>query len=1010
MPSSFEKRSVPPPQQIHPGGPPTGDTEPALASGPEQGKRSWESPLNTPTSLNCLILIGVSSAAGLSRASPPRQRMQLVEPQNPFMRRSNRSSIRPLFRRWWLVIPAWTLALSSPVAAQETNEPSSADPRVPTIRASRVEGTLNLDGILDEESWSRAIPATVFTQLDPFEGEVASEETQVYILYDDEALYVGAILSDRSPVSTRLGRRDGFLMDTDWLTISLDSYNDHRTGFKFEINPSGVRGDEALSGGQDRHGDSSWDPIWVAATQVNETGWTAELRIPLSQLRFGNAEEQIWGIQITRDIARNREKQLFSFTPKDEASGIARYGHLEGIRGLQRPRGLEILPYIQSRAEFIPIARDEEVGFENPYRDGSDFFYGAGFDLKYGLSSNLTLGATLNPDFGQVEVDPAVVNLTAFETRFQEKRPFFVEGAGIFSFGQGGGGGGPRGGGGGFRGGMFGGGGDGGGPTQLLYSRRIGDSPPGDVPLDAAYEDLPDATTILGAAKLTGQTASGWSIGLIEAVTARETGEYIDELGQSKEAAVAPRTNFLVARVRKDFRDGQSALGAIGTAVNRDLGDEALASELRSSAYSGGLDFFHEWADRTWSLSGQLAGSRIAGESEVISDAQISSARYFQRPDGHHVELDPNATSLTGYTGSLELRRQAGLHWRGGLEFSATSPGFEVNDLGYQRNADRRDAELQLEYQENRPGEVFRSWELSAEPRTSWNFNGDRLDTSLSLRANFTFLNYWSSRFSYERTFGSMDDRLTRGGPLSRKPSGHQVSLNQTTDFSKPYTAFANFRYEWDKAGGNQSSYSLNLGIKPSSTWELSLGPRLSFNNSVAQYVSEEDDPEATHTYGARYVFADLEQITLSMDTRLNVTFTPDLSLELYAQPFIASGDYGALKELKTPGTFEFTRYGVDAGQVTVDEGGNSTIDPDGAGPAEAFTIYNWDFNRVSLRGTGVLRWEWRPGSTLFLVWQQNRSSFEQYGDFDLTRDGDALFEGDVHNVFMVKATYWFGS
>jgi len=901
------------------------------------------------------------------------------------------------------------MTLAAPAAAQEAEEPSSPDSAVPTIRASRLEGALNLDGILDEEAWLRAVPATVFTQLDPFEGESASEETQVYILYDDEALYVGAILSDGNPVSTRLGRRDGFLMDTDWLTISLDSYNDHRTGFKFEINPSGVRGDEALSAGQDRHGDSSWDPVWEAATDVNESGWTAELRIPLSQLRFGNAREQEWGIQITRDIARNREKQLFSFTPKDEAGGIARYGHLEGIRDLQRPRGLELLPYIQSRAEFVPIDQDGDVGFENPYRDGSDFFYGAGFDLKYGLSSNLTLTATINPDFGQVEVDPAVVNLTAFETRFQEKRPFFVEGAGIFSFGQSGGGGGPGGGGMGGMGGMFGGGRGGGGSTQLLYSRRIGDSPPGDVPSGAVYEDVPDATTILGATKLTGQTADGWSIGLMDAVTGRERAEFTDELGLGEEAEVSPLTNFLVARVRKDFRDGQSAVGAIGTAVNRELSDAALASELRSSAYSGGADFFHEWANRTWSLSGQLAGSRIAGEEEVISDAQTSSARYYQRPDAHHIELDPNATSLTGYTGAMELRRQAGLHWRGGLEFSFTSPGFEVNDLGFQRDADRRNAEIQLEYQENRPGEIFRRWELSAEPQTSWNFNGDRLDTNLSLRSNLTFLNYWSSRFSYERTFESMDDRLTRGGPLAQKPSGHQVSLNQTTDFSKPYSAFANVRYEWDEAGGDQTSYMLHLGIKTSSTWELSLGPRLSFNNSVAQYVDEKEDPEATATYNSRYVFADLEQTTLSMDFRLNMTFTPDLTLELYAQPFIASGDYGTLKELAAPGTFDFIRYGIDAGELYVDEDGDSTVDPDGEGPAESFTIYNRDFNRVSLRGTGVLRWEWRPGSTLFFVWQQSRSSYEDYGDFDLSRDAEALFEGDAHTIFMVKATYWFG-
>lgn len=910
--------------------------------------------------------------------------------------------------RFWpkaVTILAGISALSPVLGhGQSTSPPGGDENPVPTLTAARLEGSLELDGVLDEQAWKNAAPATVFTQYDPFEGEPASESTKVYILYDDQALYVGAELSDQNPVSTRLGRRDGFLMDTDWLTISLDSYNDHRTGFKFEVNPSGVRGDEALSGGHDRRGDSSWDPVWEAKTQVTDSGWSAELRIPFSQLRFGKGAEQVWGIQITRDIARNREKQLFSFTPKDEAGGIARYAHLDGIRDLPPPRGLELLPYVQSRAEFVPVTQSDEVAFENPYRDGSDFFYGAGFDLKYRLSSNLTLGATINPDFGQVEVDPAVVNLTAFETRFEEKRPFFVEGAGIFSFGQGGGGGGGM-----MR--MMGGGGGGGGSTQLLYSRRIGGRPQGHVPWDATYADVPDATTIIGAAKLTGQTEGGWSLGLLEAVTAREVGHYMDEAAQEHKTDVAPQTNFLVGRVRKDFRDGQSAIGAIATAVNRDLGTEELTSALRSSAYSGGVDLFHEWGNRTWSLNGQFAGSRIAGDPEVITSAQENSARYYQRPDAHHIEVDPEATSMTGYTGSVQVRRQAGLHWRGNVEVSLTSPGFEVNDLGYQRDADRRQLEGQVEYQENRPGEVFRRWELSASPKTSWNFNGDRLDTELSLRANFTFLNYWSSRFSYERKFESMDDRLTRGGPLSQKPAGHQVSFNQTTDFSRPISAYANATYTWDEAGNDRTSYFASLGIKTSSTWELTLSPRLSLNNSVAQYVGKVGDDLATSTYGTRYLFADLEQTTLSMDTRLNVTFTPELTLELYAQPFIASGKYGNIKELAEAGTFSFNRFGLDLGTVILEDDGDRTIDPDGAGPAESFSVSNRDFNRTSLRGTAVMRWEWRPGSTLFFVWQQGRSEQRSnYGDFDLSRDIGNLLDGESQNVFMVKATYWLGS
>ncbi len=902
-----------------------------------------------------------------------------------------------------LSFPLW----ATPAAGQGAANTQNGTREHPAVEATRTSEVIHVDGHLDEATWRQAEPATVFTQLDPLEGQPATEGTEVYLLYDDDALYVGAILSDRNPVSTRLGRRDGFLMDSDWLTISLDSYNDNRTGFKFEVNPSGVRGDEALTRGQDRRGDSSWDPVWEAATHVNGTGWVAEVRIPFSQLRFRNSDEQVWGIQITRDIARNREKQLFSFTPKDEAGGIAAYGDLVGIRGVEQSKGLELLPYVQSRAEFVEIDQNSDVGFDNPYRDGSDLFYGVGMDLKYSLSSNLTLNATVNPDFGQVEVDPAVVNLTAFETRFQEKRPFFVEGAGIFAFGGGGGGGGG--------GGMFGfggggRGGGGGGDTQLLYSRRIGGSPVGHAPDEAVYEDVPDQTTILSAAKLTGQTANGWSIGLMEAVTGQETASFVDEFGQKGKAEVAPLTNYLVGRVRKDFRGGQSAIGGIGTAVNRDLGDAAMALEVRSSAYTGGMDFFHEWGNRAWSFTGQVAGSRIAGDAEVIENAQTSSARYYQRPDAGHLELDLDATNMTGYTGKMAVRKQAGLHWRGSAEVSATSPGFEVNDLGFQRDADRREVEGNLEYQENRPGDLLRNWEISASPRASWNFDGDRVGSSISLRSRLTFLNYWSLNPSYSRNFESFDDRLTCGGPLAKKPAEHSASVWLSSDFSKPYSGMISIRRQWDAAGGSQISYTGRITLKPASTWDISLGPNLSFNESAAQYVTYREDPLATQTYGRRYVFGELEQTTLSMETRLNITFTPNLTLELFAQPFIASGDYGQLMELRAPGTFEFNRYGVDTGTTRYDEDGDLIVDPDGTGPADEFTLNDYDFNRVSLRGTGVIRWEWRPGSTLFLVWQQARSDRFGDGDFDFSRDVDAMWGATADNIFMLKATYWIGS
>ncbi|NIR41506.1 MAG: hypothetical protein GWN73_39035, partial [Actinobacteria bacterium] len=405
-------------------------------------------------------------------------------------------------------------------------------------------------------------------------------------------------------------------------------------------------------------GDDSWDPVWDAATTVDDEGWTAELRIPFSQLRFDPGSD-VWGVQFSRRIVDTREHLVFSFTPKRERGGVARYGHLVGIEGVQPGRNVEVLPYAVGRAEYLEAEPD------NPFRDGTAYIGGVGVDLKYGLTSNLTLDATINPDFGQVEVDPAVVNLSAFETFFQEKRPFFVEGADIF-----------------------------GGGADLFYSRRIGRRPQGSLPDEAAHADRPESTTILGAAKVTGRTANGWSIGLLEAVTGREEAAYVDTLGVRGRAPVEPLTNHLVGRLRRDLRSGETVLGLKATAANRRLDTDALAGRLRSSAYAGGFDFKHEWANRAWAVDGHIAFSRIAGAPDVMVAAQRSSARYLQRVDADHLSLDSAATALAGFSGRLQIAKRAGLHWRGQASYSTTSPGYETNDLGFQRDADRHRAGL----------------------------------------------------------------------------------------------------------------------------------------------------------------------------------------------------------------------------------------------------------------------------------------------------------------------------
>ena len=872
------------------------------------------------------------------------------------------------------LIPAavLTAALATPVLAQEVADHTTSAPAVTVVRA---RGEVRVDGRLDEAAWTAATPVTTFTQRDPNAGEPATERTEVRLVYDDDAVYVGARLHDSSGrVRTRLGRRDNDLDGSDWFIVTFDSYHDHLTGFSFGVNPSGVRRDGKVSGGDDDD-DSSWDPIWEAAATHDAGGWTAEMRIPLSQLRFRRTDEQTWGIQLVREIARNNEESWFAFTPKSERAGVARYGHLTGMSGLV-PRGrLELLPYVVTRARFDTPPQDDDVTFDNPYRDGSEQTADIGLDLKYRVASNITLDATVNPDFGQVEVDPAVVNLTAFETRFEERRPFFIEGAEIFSFGG----------------------------AELFYSRRIGAPPPGRVPSSSVYDDMPENSTILAAAKLSGK-AGGWSLAVLDGVTGRERASYVNADGLSGTADVAPLSNYFVGRARREMRAGQTVVGGMATAVHRNLDDDALAARVRSRAFAGGIDFAHEWADRKWSVSGHVAGSHIAGSSAVIDAAQRSSARYYQRPDATHLTLDPTATSLSGFAGSLELDREAGEHWRGDVNISTISPGFETNDLGFQSRADEHAASATIEYVHEEPGRVLREWNLEAGPRFAWNYDGNRTLTRLNLEGFFQFLNYWDFDFELNRELEAIDDRLTRGGPLVRIPARNYLSLRAETDERKTWTVEANADRWWG-AAANTLSLGLELGVKPAPNWFISLSPEYSRERAPNQFVTSVADVLAP-TFGRRYVFADLDQKELSLATHVNVTFTPALTLEAFARPFIGSGTFAGLKQLGRARTFDFDRYD-DIGTVTP-EGDGLLIDPDGAGPAAAFEVEDETFTTRSLRGSAVLRWEWRPGSTLFLVWQQQREIEDGRGDLRVRRDLRELGRARPDNVFVAKVSWWF--
>jgi hypothetical protein len=901
------------------------------------------------------------------------------------------TSRRPIQCLAALIVAAFGSATAQTPAPQTLKPATTASTQAPlrTMRASRLSGSISIDGKLDEAAWATAVPSSDFTQSYPNVGAKPTDPTEVRVLYDDDALYVGVRMFDSHPdsIAAQLARRDASGIYSDWLHVMIDSYRDRRTSFRFSVNPRGVQKDVLEF--DDRNGeDLNWDAVWQVATRIDSLGWTAEYRIPFSQLRFGGAQkgvERIWGFQVMRDVARRNERDSWSPWKQTDPGFVSNEGDLFGIVDIPTPQRLEVMPYVSARLTRAPGDP------ANPFYRSNDTKPSAGADLKYGLPNGLTLTATVNPDFGQVEVDPAVVNLSAYETFFPEKRPFFVEGANIFNIGS-----------------------INGGPSygnqQIFYSRRIGRQPQRFV--NGEFVDSPDATTIIGAGKLTGKVGQ-WTLGFLNALTAEETARVSDASNVETTAPVEPMTNYFVGRVRRDFRGGQTVLGLGGTAVNRDLGDTAFKSILRSSADVGSIDFDHKWAKRQWQLTGAFASSLIQGSQAVMAAAQQSSARYFQRPDADYLELDPNANSLSGYSAKLGLNKSG--NWAFSATAKAISPGYEVNDLGFMGRVDYRNLGAGASYNNYEAGKLLRSYSLFAGTNHAWNYGGDKIWTSFFNQITLNFTNLWNLYGGTEYDPSAIDDRLTRGGPLGRQPTQWGIWTEIDTDTRKTVSYSLSGNYYGDEKQGYQKDVSLGFDIRPSSSIHVTVSPAISRYHNTIQYVRAANDAAATSTYGRRYVFSDIYQTTLSATTRVEWTLSPLLSFQLYAQPFASAGRYRNFKELATPGTQSYIRYGQDNGSTitaaadpTTGEVQSYTVDPDGPGIAAPFSIGNPDFRTHSLRGNAVVRWEYRPGSALFFVWQQQREDFLPFeGDFRTGRETRMIF-GRPSNVFLVKATYWF--
>ncbi|HUP47541.1 MAG TPA: DUF5916 domain-containing protein [Thermoanaerobaculia bacterium] len=820
-----------------------------------------------------------------------------------------------------------------------------------TFRAIRAAVPPVIDGTLDDPVWRDAPEITGFTQRDPDEGKPATQQTRLKVVYDDEAIYFGAFMEDEGEVRTVLARRDSDLNSGDYIRISLDSQYDRLNGAAFVVNPSGVQMDMILY--NDIYDDPSWDAVWESAATVVPGGWVAEVKIPYSQLRFPERAEHVWGLNVSRWNARLRESSRLVHTPKEESGFVSRFADLTGIRGIKPRRGFEVVPYGVARTDLHSRA-------DNPFIQPSTHRWNAGVDMKYALTSTLRLTATINPDFGQVEVDPAVLNLSQFETFFPEKRPFFTEGADVFRFGNG-----PSNSRWGFN--MW-------FPT-FFYSRRIGRAPQG--VLNADYQNGPGETTILGAAKVTGKVGKGWTIGVFDAVTDREQAWYRRGSETGKDT-VEPATNYLVARATKDYGEASRA-GFMFTSVNRRL-SENLESSLRGEAYFAGVDGHTLFRDKSWIVEWLGGSSLVRGSEEAITATQSNGARYYQRPDAGHVELDPTRTSLTGWMGRIMANKQSG-RWRPNIQVQALSPGLELNDAGFLPNVDAISSHAVLRYYNADQTRYTREISGWAGKYQNWNFDGDLTANGLGTQGFVQFKNYW-----YVFAFGGgqgerIDDRITRGGPVVLLPGGHYYGGGLGNDSRKKvyFEAWTEIVNRDD--GGSGRWFGAEVTYRPTPAIRVAFAPRLGTSLSKIQYVTTVADPSYTPTFGHRYVFAEIDQRTLDLGFRADWTMNARLSVQLYVQPFVASGDYEGFKQLVNGRRGEFAPYQL-AGREP-------------------------DFNFRSVRGSAVVRWEFRPGSALYVAWNENRSDFAPVGDFRWRRDLGALPSAPSRDVFLVKMSYW---
>ncbi|PIS27685.1 MAG: hypothetical protein COT43_09215 [Candidatus Marinimicrobia bacterium CG08_land_8_20_14_0_20_45_22] len=866
--------------------------------------------------------------------------------------------------------------------AKPKPDTTSSDVTVKTVLAVRKDAEpITIDGRMTESAWSLAPEGKAFIQRDPDEGKSSTERTTFKVLYDDRNLYICVVAYDSEPSKIRgmLTRRDTD-SPSDWIGISIDSYNDNRTAFEFGINAAGVKYDVMRF--DDESQDFNWDAIWDGASNIDSAGWIAEFRIPFKELRFSDDNNDGWGINFMRIISRKNEETYWVSIPKNESGWVSHYGRLTGISSIPKQKRIYIAPYLTAGST---TSQDLVTEIHSEKYDRAS---NIGADIKYGLTNNLTLDMTINPDFGQIEADPGEFNLTAFESYLPEKRPFFTEGNNIFSSKLG-----------------FGDGDE--SLTSLFYSRRVGRAPhrvlADEDDNDTTWTEDPKMTSILGAAKVTGKTINGWSIGLINAITDKEVGKFIYQSGRTEWETIEPLTNYSILRFQKDFRNGQTTIGGMATATLRKI-DNPNLEFLHDRALTSGIDFSHQFLNHRYMIEGTFSASNIHGRPEAILQTQLSPRRYFQRLDARHVRIDSSRTSLTGTAYKFTLEKTGGKHWQWATGVLSYSPEFEINDVGYIRQVDQTLEFEWIGYSERTPGKWYRNYNFNISQWNIWDYEPKYLGWGSSTNFSIEFLNYWEAWCGVQNNSRGISNDALRGGPSFLVPGRTNFWLGVNSDSRKKI--FGELKF----SGWSTTDQSVGMTISPELVFRLTTNLKATLNPT---FQSEYDswrwvDNVEDATGNRHYIFAEMHQKTFSCIVRLDFTLTPNLSVQFYGEPFLTAGNYQNFTEAAYPrmGHFQDQFRDFSSNEVTYFPNDKQFgVDNDSDGSYE-YRFSKPDFHYKQFRCNLVIRWEYLPGSLLYLVWSNGLTNANGTGTFDLRHDIRELFSTSPENVLIVKLSY----